>query len=84
MKTKPTNFLTIKPKKSKQTANYYQCMLNESIKGFKGKRISQICRSCKQNPNDLLSERNNQINLLMNAYEQLGSSLRNLLTPLND
>ena len=81
---KPVKFLPVKPKKTKNTANYYQCLLNASLNnGFKGRKISSVCRNCKNNPTDLLADRNQQIQLLMTAYEQLGSSLKSLLTPLN-
>ncbi|WNE40207.1 MAG: hypothetical protein GBAus27B_000274 [Mycoplasmataceae bacterium] len=70
--------------KNKNTSAYYNCLLNASLNNFNGQTISQVCRGCKLNGNDLNSQRNQEITQLMSAYEQLGSSLRSLLTPLHD
>lgn len=72
----------VKTKKPKNSTGYYQCLFNASLNGFNGQRITTACRNCKNNSNDLNSQRNQEITNLMSAYEQLGSSLRNLLAPL--
>jgi hypothetical protein len=69
-------------KKPKNTPAYYQCLLNESLSGFRGQRITQACQNCKVNSADLAKARNQEIENLMLAYQQLGQSLKNLLTPL--
>jgi hypothetical protein len=66
----------------KNTPAYYQCLLNESLAGFSGQKITAVCRNCKKNSPNLAEQRNQEIQVLMRAYEQMGQSLRNLLTPL--
>ena len=68
--------------KQKSTPAYYQCLLNESLNGFNGQKITQACRNCKVNGANLASQREQEIHSLLTAYQQIGASLRNLLTPL--
>jgi hypothetical protein len=67
----------------KNTPAYYQCLLTESLAGFT-QPITKICRNCKKNSPNLAEQRNQEIQALMSAYEQMGQSLRNLLTPLTN
>jgi hypothetical protein len=73
----------VKPKKKKSTPAYYQCLLNESLQGFK-QPITKTCRICKLNSSNLAQQRNQEIQSLLTAYQQIGQSLHSLLTPLND
>ena len=66
----------------KNTPAYYHCLLNESLNGFHGQRITKACQNCKLNSTQLAEQRNNEIHQLMMAYQQMGEVLRNLLTPL--
>jgi hypothetical protein len=70
--------------KKKSTPAYYQCLLNESLNNFHGQKITQACKNCKQNSANLANERDNQVQVLMTAYSQMGECLRNLLTPLTN
>ena len=73
----------VKKEKPKQkTTAYYQCLLNESLNNFHGQKITQACRNCKVNGANLASQREQEIHSLLTAYQQIGASLRNLLTPL--
>jgi hypothetical protein len=71
-------------KVKKNTPAYYQCLLNESLNGFNGQRITKACQNCKLNSTQLAQQRNNEIQLLMTTYEQMGNCLRNLLTPFHE
>ncbi len=70
-------------KVKKNTADYYLCLMHQAQKGF-SQPITKTCRECKVNSVNLVEQRNNQIQLLMSAYEQMGASLRALLTPLEN
>jgi hypothetical protein len=41
--------LTVKNQKLKHSVAYYDCCANETKKGLKGVKITQICHHCKHN-----------------------------------
>lgn len=75
-------FSETKPKKNKNPAAYYQCLLTESQAGLAGRPITEVCRKCKTNSVSLAHNRNQQINNLLTAYRQIGEALSELLVPI--
>jgi hypothetical protein len=72
----------VKKQVKKNTADYYLCLMHQAQKGFQ-QPITKVCRECKLNNNDLSNQRQQEVSNLMNAYEQMGNCLRNLLIENN-
>jgi len=71
----------VKKKVKKNTADYYLCLMHQAQQGFQ-KPITKACQECRLNNTGLTDQRNQEVANLMSAYEQMGTCLRNLLTPL--
>ena len=89
-KLKPKRSLKTKVKKTKSTAltltkspkntpAYYNCLLNQAKKGFKG-RITKACQACKTNAPALNLAYKKEAQKLVGAYKQLGVSLSKILS----
>lgn len=61
-----------KTNQKKNTPAYYQCLLQESLSGFKKQPITKACQGCKRNSSQLVQQRNSEIQHLLTAYQQIG------------
>ena len=69
--------------KLKHSVAYYDCCLQETKKGLKGVKITQICHHCKHNSQKLaiakVQEREVEKQKIANAWKQIGLSLSKLV-----
>jgi len=70
--------------KNKNPVAYYQCMSACCQQGISPKRISQVAHECKHNSLGILTEQNQEIQRLNEAYRQIGTCLTNLLQPIQE
>ena len=72
--------LTLKPAPRKtSTPAYYNCLLNQAKRGFKGK-ITKACQACKTSAPALNLAFKKEAQKLVKTYQQLGISLSKILS----
>ena len=82
---KKTKALAIKNQqaKLKHSVAYYDCLANETKKGLKGVKITQICHHCKHNSQKYalakVQEREEEKQKIALAWKQIGLSLSKLV-----
>jgi len=72
-----------KAQKLKHSVAYYDCCSQETKKGLKGVKITQICHHCKHNSQKLAlvkkQEREVEKKKIAEAWKQIGLSLSKLM-----
>jgi len=81
---KPTRALVkSKPKPTKNTLAYYQCLGHQTQQGLKGKRITQACHDCKHNAltinAKMSAQKTKAVKKIKDGYEELGRGLSELI-----
>lgn len=75
--------LVVKAQKLKHSVAYYDCCSQETKKGLKGVKITQICHHCKHNSQKLAvtkkQDREVEKQKIAQAWKQIGLSLSKLI-----